>query len=477
MRAKIKYVMPAGHAENRGFRHVNAAISRCGTGRSLAVLGIALLMVSMLSVGQSRAASQVDQTNDSLIQNLDSRWIPWIGSWRLISNVDRAGTVVEISKNILEIKPSDDGKSVVMKGIQDAEVLYEEKTIIVDGSRHPIEDDGCEGWYKYSWSDSGMRLLFDSEAVCADNRLRTISGISVFTDPSEWVDIQLLTSGEERMITIRRYRQGDDSQDTSVARSTSHFARVAAGTNFSVDEIVELTDKVAPEVLEAALMEIRKPFEINSKALLRLSKAGVSSQVTDLMVALSFPDKFTIERHDVQPAEKPASDDFSTPIVYPYAWSPFGMWSYYDPFFTWYWSSPSYLWGYWGWGGYYPTYWSGWGGGSSGSYGGGYSISGGRLIAGQGYSRVTTGGSSGQVRYAQPRGSSRTVSRARGYGVSAGTYSGGGYSGGGSSGSSGGGSSGGYSGSSSGGSSGGASASPGGYSGGGRGGGGTARGR
>jgi hypothetical protein len=475
MRAKIKYAMPARPAESIGFGHANASFFRCDTGRGLAVLGIALLMVSILSVAEGWAAGQADPSNGGM-QNLDSRWIPWIGSWRLISNVTKTGSLVEISKNRLEIKPGDDGKSVVMKGFQDEKVLYDEKNIVVDGSRHPLKDNDCDGWYKYSWSDTGTRLLFGSEVTCSDNRLRTISGISAFTDPSEWVDIQLLVSGEDRMITIRRYRQAGDNQSAPVPRRESHFARVAAGTNFSIDEIIEISNKVEPEVMEAALLEMRKQFEINSDVLLRLSDAGVSPKIVDLMVAISFPEKFTIERFGAEPSEKPIPREPDTTIIYPYSWSPFGVWSYYDPFFPWYWGSPSYLYGYWGWSGYYPYYWgSSGGGGYIGSGGsGGYRVSGGRLVAGQGYSRVVPGSPGSQPRYARPRGSSRTVGRTAGYG--GGSYGGGGY-GGGSSGGSGGASSGGYSGGSSGGSSGGGapSASPAGYSGGG--GGGHAHGR
>jgi hypothetical protein len=467
MRARIKYATKNAHVKSIGFRHANTAIFRFNSGRGLVVLGIVLLMFSILSVGQGQAVGQVSQSTDSSMQKLDSRWLPWIGSWRLISNVTKTGSVTEISKNTLEIKPGDDGRSVVMKGFQDEKVLYDEKNIIVDGSRRPIKDNDCEGWYKYSWSDTGKRLLFDSEVVCSDGHSRAISGISAFTDPSEWVDVQLLASGEDRMITIRRYRQAGDSQDTPAARSAIHFARVAASANFSIEEVIELSNKVESEVMEAALVEMRKPFEINSDVLLHLANADVSSQVVDLMVALSFPEKFTIERYDSEPAEKPAPREPDTTIIYPYAWSPFGMWSYYDPFFPWYWSSSAYLYGYWGWGGYYPFYWGSPGYGSYGGSGRGYSISGGRLVAGQGYSRVHSGSLNAQPRYAQPRGSSgRVIRGAAGYG-SAGAYAGG--SGGGSSGGSSGGGSSGGSGSGS------PSASPGGYHGGG--GGGQAHGR
>lgn len=454
MRANIKYATPAGHAESAGFRHANLVTVRRGIRSGLAVLGI-LLVLSILPVGQSWAAGQAAQSNDDRIQKLDSRWLPWIGSWYLISNAVNKADGSVTSKNILEIKPGDNRNSVVMKGSQDEKVLYDEKNVIVDSARHPIKDDECEGWYEYSWSNSGKRLLFDSEVICSDNRLRTISGISAFTDPSEWVDIQLLMSGEDRMITIREYRQAIDGQNFPVAGRESHFARVAAGTNFSIEEIIELTGRVQPEVLEAALVEMRKPFEINSETIMHLSDAGVSPQVVDLMVAISYPDKFTIDRHYAEPEERPSPRQYGTAVIHPYAWSPFGMWSYYDPFFPWYWSS---MYGYWGWGGYYTPIW-----GPPGS-GGGYRISGGRLVEGQGYSRVYSGTPS-QPRYAQPRGSSGTVSRGAGSGSSrSGSYSTGSSSGGS------------YSGGSSGGSSGGGSpsASPGGYSSGG-GGGGTAR--
>ncbi len=427
--------MPAGH--------VNLATFRYCIGHGLLVFGV-VLMFSMLLVGQNLASSQSSQSRDDRLQKLDSRWLPWIGSWRLISNTVNTADGEVSGKSTLEIKPGEDRRSVVMKGSQDDEVLYDEKKVVVDGSRHPIEDEECDGWYKYNWSDTGKRLLFESEVICSDNRLRNISGISLFTDPDEWADIQLLISGKDRMITIRRYRETDDIQNIPGARGARHFARVAAGTNFSIEEIIELTDKVAPEALEAALVEMRKPFEINSKVLLHLSDAGVPSQVVDLMVALSFPDKFTIEPHAAESAVRPEPRQPETVAVYPYAWSPFGIWSYYDPFFPWYWSSPAYLYGYWGWGGYYPTYWS------SPGYGG-YRIRGGRLVAGQGYSRIYPSGPNSPPRYAQPRSSSGRSGSGSAPARASSSRSGSGISGG-SSGGSGGGS---------------PSASPGGYSGGG----------
>lgn len=404
MRIKIKYALRPRRARNMKFRRVNAGASHRNIGRGMSFLGV-VLMLSMFPAGKVLAAGQAGQSRDLHAQELDSRWSPWIGTWRLDSSTVNAAKGPADGRYILDIEPGEDRNSVVMKGSQDKAVLFDRKNVTVDGARRPLEDEGCEGWYKYSWSDTGKRLLFDSELTCPGNPPRIISGISLFADPYEWLDIQLLKSGEDRMITIRRYLETGDNRNISGERSAHRFARVAAGTNFSIDEIIELTDKVEPEVMEAALVEMHKPFEIDSGVLKRLADANVPSQVVDLMVALTFPDKFTVERRDAEPLKRPEYRESRADIVYAYAWSPFGMWAYCDPFFPAYWSA-GWLYGYWGWGWPgYPIYI-----GRPGP-GGGYRISGGRLVAGKGYARVQPGGPKGP-RYAVPRGISGIINGA-----------------------------------------------------------------
>jgi hypothetical protein len=406
MRADKSLYVPAGHAGCSGFRKSNAAAA-CGFAcRGLCLL-VVFLIFSFMSIAQAGTACQ--RSMDSLPAP-DSRWSPWIGSWQLISNTVDAKDGSVSDDFILKISPSDDRRSIVMKGSQKETVLFEHK-IVVDGSRRPLKDEDCEGWYAYSWSDTGKRLLFDSESVCPDERPRTISGLSFFVDTGTWVDVQLLTGEEERVITIRRYREADSESGASVRSTAFNTARIMASTNFSIDEIIELSGKVAPEAMEAAIMEMHQPFKINSKVLVRLADAGVPSQIVDLMVALSFPDKFTVERHSVEPVEMTEGRELRAGSSY-YAWSPFGIWSYYDPWFHWYWNTYGYgLYGYWGWNywpGYYAPYW-----GSGGSGGGAHhGIGGGILVAGEGYTRVRPN-SGGQPRYANPRSRSAGSGRLR----------------------------------------------------------------
>jgi hypothetical protein len=333
-----------------------------------------------------------EQQNIESHENLDTRWLPWIGSWRLVSNtINTVGSALR-EEYLLTIRPDDKGKFITMESSRDKTVMFEEK-IEADGLRHPLDKDGCKGWYSYSWSETGKRLLFNAESSCAGDLSQKISGISIIDTIGDWVDIKLLKSGEEKAITIRRYRNVENDFVTPILiiPTKASVAQISAATNFSLDEIIELSGKVEPEVLEAALVEMGRPFPVNSKQLVRLSDAKVPSQIVDLVVALSFPDEFTVERMTLSWVK-------TSPTFIP----PYDYW----PMYPWYWTSSAYSayghW-YWGWDGYRQYGWYPYGYGYI-PYSGGPSIdSGGKLVTGRGYTKVYPSNSDSQRRYARPR--------------------------------------------------------------------------
>jgi hypothetical protein len=75
-------------------------------------------------------------------KSIDARWLPWIGSWRLVS--DTADSAVE-DEYLLTTSPGDNEKSIIMEGRRAGQVLFEEN-IEADGVRRSIEKDGCTGW-------------------------------------------------------------------------------------------------------------------------------------------------------------------------------------------------------------------------------------------------------------------------------------------------------------------------------------------
>lgn len=361
--------------------------------RNLILFGVALVF----SMGVAPESRALDQPDTGSYKNLDARWLPWIGSWQMVSVNATENTVKD--QYLFTISPSgDSGNSITMKGFHDEKVLSRE-TIITDGMRHPLTNDKCTGWYTYSWSETGKRLLLKSESNCQGELQRLISGMSIIDDTGEWVDIQLLQNGKGKAVTIRRYRNVDNASvgPGGINEATPAFARSSAGSNFSISEIIELSAKVEPEVLEAALLELRKPFPINSKQLEHLADSKIPSEIIDLMVALSFPDDFTVERMTISPVQRPIDLVMGYPVDTDVCWDD----DY--PFFPWHWrpfiDSPCDYW-YMGWdagfGWYYPYRWHTYFGGE------GHGIDIGRLVEGRGYTRVQPN-VPGSHRYAQPR--------------------------------------------------------------------------
>lgn len=333
-------------------------------------------------------------------EKLDTRLLPWIGSWRLLSrgaNKDQNELVQEF---LLTISPGDSVNTLTMKGYRDGNLSAEEK-IIVDGHRHQITDDKCTGWYQYSWSENGRRLLFNSESNCQGDPPRKISGMSIFDEKGQWLDIQLLHNGEDKVTNTKKYHNADNDSAIPGANAGSRIssARIASGKRFTIEEIIELSGKVESEVLETALLETGKPFPINSKKVAELADLKVPSRVIDIMVAISFPDKFNLQGRAISQAREaeihpnyyfPGPYDYCSHDYryFPWHWAPYACFPYgysYLDYYTGYgWYYPFWTW---------PPYYTDGGGGSG-------SVEHGRLINGQGY---TKGNSGSSPRYAVPK--------------------------------------------------------------------------
>jgi len=376
-----------------------------------------VLAFVLISAAFVPAAQQNDGTAPG---TADSRWNPWIGTWRLVSDTVPAPEGDAKKKFLLEISPRGESGAVFMKAIEGNTVLFED-AIRADGRSRTLKEENCTGSFSYAWSDTGERLLFNSEMGCPDQAPRKISGLSIINRKGEWLDIQLIQNQDARIITIRRYEKLDAN---AVAMNTgarnAHASLPFSGSNLSLDEVIELSRKVPSETLEAALMEYRAPYKINAKTLLRLADAEVPDHVIDLMVALSFPDEFVIEQDATSPIAKVNTRQkdkaYSIPMRVNYA--------IIDPYFPWCWGPSTYslYWNYgWSvWPGYYyavPPVWIG----PPARRGSGV------LVAGEGYTKVRpVNGSFAQPRYAQERAGSVSSSSRAGSRSSGSTYSGGG---------------------------------------------------
>jgi hypothetical protein len=108
------------------------------------------------------------------------------------------------------------------------------------------------------------------------------------------------TEGRES-IRIRRYRRSPDQSYAASRVSREQMAAAASAAarqarTLTIEELKEAIAKATPSTVEAVLIETDAQFPLNAKRLQELDAAGVPDRVLDLMIALSFPNKFVVER-------------------------------------------------------------------------------------------------------------------------------------------------------------------------------------
>jgi hypothetical protein len=331
----------------------------------------------------------------------DARWDRWIGCWELVTENAREGapdpaTAARAPRSqprdparpqvCVEAAPTGGATFTTKVGTQTPIV----QTVIADGTDRPITEDNCTGTQRAEWSADGLRLYARAELTCkGDQGTRRVSGLAMLGPNGRWTDVQTVDIGGRESFRVRQYRRADTRVVPGVA-----------ATALTLDDVKEASAKVSPRTLEAALVETRASFNLSGKRLIELQDAGVPASVVDLMVALSYPDRFVVERQaPVDYARAPVIDDpfmLGWAFGYPVWSDAFGLYSplygayspyYYSPF-----AYPYYR----GYNPYYGYYGYGFGGGyyvDAGGGGGGVNLpdqpSGrGRVVDGQGYTRV-----------------------------------------------------------------------------------------
>lgn len=334
-------------------------------------------------------------------QMAEPRWLPFVGCWAPVGAEGGAG--------LLCFRPSQEG--VEMVNIVDGEVASSED-LVADGRRRPVTAEGCTGGESVAFSDGGTRLFTHSEYDC-DTQTRTGSGIMAFISPGQWIDVRSLDVGGEPVAWVQRYsvatpdqRSAQGVDDPAAAsRAMVRAARVRAARDIDVDDVQEAVGQVDARAVQVWIATRESRFALNGNELVRLADAGVPGSVTDVMIAVSYPNEFAVSPEGLAAT----ADRTAAQGAYAYRGGYGGgfrsfLW---DPFY-----SPL---GY----GYYPYSYGyspfGYYGYGYGAYGGYYGYrpapivieprSQGRMINGQGYTRGGSSSSSGGSGGAVPRSS------------------------------------------------------------------------
>ena len=251
-------------------------------------------------------------------QNADPRWAPWLGCWQLVDETQRdanpdatevRGTpVARPSTRAVSVcvAPAPEPAGITLQTLVSNQPVLDQ-TIVADGAGRPITDPDCRGTERAEWSRTGTRLFANALLVCGDQMMRKISGLAMIAGSGIWVDVQVVETGGRESIRVRRYRRAPDQ------RGVAEVSRI--GAPLTIDDVKEASGKVSPDAVEAALIATNARFDLNSRRLIDLADADVPDTVIDLMVALSYPRHFVVER-----ATGGGTPSFFNPLsaVYPY---------------------------------------------------------------------------------------------------------------------------------------------------------------
>ncbi len=382
-------------------------------------------------------AAAFAQTAPSATPKLDARFNGWLGCWRLED--DLAGTGARMC-----ITPDQGGVRLqTVIGTQRGT----DELVIADGVSRPIVDAECKGTERAEWSNDGTRVFRTTEVTCKDESPRTIRSVAFLAPGPMWINVQHVSADETAAnVRSQRYRRTSNQNLADGSKAAQPIGSPVVDMKWSIEDVIEASSKLPAQALQAALTDVRQKFDINKKTLLSLDEADVPDGVIDLMVALTFPERFIVERAGGSAPVGVSTgmgwyDPFMSPMMSPYGScytnnGYYGYRSYYDLC-----GASAYGYNYFPYSGYYPyNYYPGGGWIPVGGGGGDETpaASGqGRVINGRGYTQIRER----SPEPVQTRGSSRGDGSAAGYSGSGGGASSGGYSSG-SSGSSGGSSSG-----------------------------------
>jgi hypothetical protein len=292
----------------------------------------------------------------------DSRWLAWMGCWEATDAGDEEDPLLVC----FDALP--DGAGVEIRTLAGGEVLAVEE-IVADGHPTPAEDGGCMGERTAHWSQDDARIFLGSELHCGEGVTRTTSGIMALArDGTEWLEIHAVQSGDrEPILGVRRFApasprtleaQGVEpttrNQDLAI-----RTARSVKAAPLELNDVVEMVAKAGAPVARALIAEMGEPFPLTADAARELNRQGVPSDVLDVMVAVTYPERFEIAGASWEAQEYTPQVDQQARAVAPWGatrtirpvyspWSPFPM-GYYSRGTYFYGSS------------YWDPYWGGYG--------------------------------------------------------------------------------------------------------------------
>lgn len=229
-------------------------------------------------------------------EGVDARWLPWLGCW----------SEVGAGEALLCVRPASGtagAEGVELVTVRDGEVAGTSR-LRADGVARETTREGCTGTERAEFSSDGHRIHLRSDFVCEGEVDREGTGLIAMVSPSEWIRVESVEVAGETAAVTRRYREAPEAaiEGTGLGDATAgremavRSARRAAASRPSVEDLIEASEQVDPEAVRAWVAERNRPLEVDAGKLVRLADAGVPEEVIDVVVAVSFPEQFALDR-------------------------------------------------------------------------------------------------------------------------------------------------------------------------------------
>lgn len=259
----------------------------------------------------------------------DARWLPFVGCWRPVDAGSEAG--------LLCFRP--DGQGVEMFHVIEGRAAEVER-LSADGVPRPVRAEGCSGFESVRFSADALRAFTRSEFTCGDE-IRAGSGVMAFVTEDRWVDVRALEIQAQPVAWVQAYALADAetlaahgvADPADFDRNLVRAARIRAARSIDVADVEEAVSLVQARAVEVWVAAQEDELELSGSELVRLADAGVPESVIDVMIAVSYPERFRVAPEGAV-AEREPSDVYAGGYrrgfgaylwdpFHPYAWDPF----------------------------------------------------------------------------------------------------------------------------------------------------------
>ncbi len=232
----------------------------------------------------------------------DPRWQPWLGCWEAVATASAATGATMRAPRVCVIPAAGPSSVDIVTVVGDS--IATRQLVEATGEERQVSRDGCTGWDRAQWSSGGERVYLRSNYTCTGGLARQSNGVMAMSQSGEWIEVEGVSVGTGTGVRVARYRAAtpDGPLPAEIARALQgrslavNAARIAAAAPLTAHDVEEASRFLDAGVIETWLAERGEGFALDAKQLLGLQEAGVPSTVIDVMVALSYPKVFALDR-------------------------------------------------------------------------------------------------------------------------------------------------------------------------------------